>query len=132
MKLAILLFLFTCSAFAASQDVRVIDGDTVNVPMSLVAGMPNRVSVRLLGVNTPEMHGKCAAEKQKAQVAKAFVQGKFDKAQSVKIEYVHWDKYARVDGKVTLDGNDLAADLIKAGLGVAYSGGKRDPLMWCK
>lgn len=130
----ILLFLVLIVLPASAADIgaRVIDGDTIKVPMASVVGIPSIVSVRFIGVNAPEIHGKCDKEKALAQAAKAYVEQRLKAAKSVTITFVQWDKYARVDAKLTLDGVDLATDLVKNGYAVAYSGGARDPLFWCK
>lgn len=119
-------------SMAADIGARVIDGDTIKVPTGAVTGLPSIISVRFYGVNAPEIHGKCDKEKALAQAAKTYVTNRLKAAKTITITYVRQDKYARVDGKVTLDGQDLAADLIKNGYAVAYSGGARDPMFWCK
>ncbi len=130
--LFLVLIVLPVSAYPADIGARVIDGDTIKVPMTAVVGIPPIVSVRFLGVNAPEIHGKCDKEKQLAQAAKAYVTQRLKAAKSVTITFVQWDKYARVDAKVSLDGVDLATDLVKNGYAVAYSGGARDPMFWCK
>lgn len=126
--------LFLAFPASAAYDVRVIDGDTVNVPVGVVVGMPGRVSVRLIGVNAPETRqAKCAKERQLGEAAKIYLRDRFANATRVKIEYVRWDKYGgRVDGRINLDGADLSDDLVKAGFAVPYGGGRRDLTYWCR
>lgn len=127
----LLLCLLPLAAFGA-YDVRVIDGDTVNVPMGTVVNMPSRVSVRLIGVNAPETRqAACDRERAAGEAAKVYVRDRFATATRVKIEFVRWDKYGgRVDGRITLDGKDLATDLVAAGFAAPYSGGVRVNV-WC-
>lgn len=130
MKYALLFLL--CFPAHGAFDFRVIDGDTVNVPMSVVVGMPTRISVRLMGINAPESTGyKCANEKAVADAATLWVRDRLAKATTATVQYVRWDKYGgRIDGRITVDGLDLAQELIKAGFAVPYSGGVRVNV-WC-
>lgn len=129
--LCVLALVFSAPA-AAAYDVRVIDGDTVNVPAGAVRGLPKRFSVRLIGVNAPESKGKCEKERQLAEAAKLYVRDRLANGKRIKYQFVRWDKYGgRVDGRITIDGKDLAADLVSGGFAVPYSGGKRDPAQWC-
>ena len=54
--------------------VEVIDGDTFRARVKIWLGQTVTVKVRLKGIDTPEMRGKCAAEKKLAQQAKAFAE----------------------------------------------------------
>ena len=55
--------------------VRVIDGDTLDLDVSLGFYVTQKVRVRLAGVNTPEMHDTDATKRAAAQAAKSFVEG---------------------------------------------------------
>jgi len=52
---------------------RVIDGDTLVMQIDLGFHMTAKVSVRLLGVDTPELRGGTEESKQRARDAKSFV-----------------------------------------------------------
>ena len=54
--------------------VEVIDGDTFRARVDIWLGQSVTVKVRLKGVDTPEMNGKCAAEKKLARQAKDFAE----------------------------------------------------------
>ena len=71
--------------------VEVIDGDTFRARVDIWLGQSVTVRVRLKGVDTPEMEGKCAAEKKLARQAKAFAENWFKKnqAQLVNVHYAH-------------------------------------------
>lgn len=132
MKLLVLLFLLPALALAHYPGIRVIDGDTVYVPTHMVSGFPVGISVRVLGVDTPETRGaKCDNERQMGEAAKIFVRDVLAKAESVSITYRKWDKYGgRINGTIVVDGKDLGTMLIAAGLAVPYSGGARANV-WC-
>ena len=114
----------------------VVDGDTLKVT---IPGLPvelNPIGVRLLGVNTPETGGKaqCQSERELGQKAKALAQRLVTAAQKagrpIEFRGIKWDKYGgRIDARVLVAGQDLAAVLIANGLGRPYDGGKRGS--WC-
>jgi endonuclease YncB( thermonuclease family) len=104
-------------------DLRAIDGDTL-----VVRSTGERV--RLLGVDTPELHPcRCAAECRAGVVAKSYLQGKLDSGQ-VGLERRGTDRYGRTLATVRIDGRDVAPELISAGLGRVYHGERRQP--WCE
>ena len=106
------------------------DGDTLRTTMP---GLPPELSemlVRVAGVDTPEIKGKCDAEKTRAIQARDFVTRSLAEARSVKFCNPKWGKYGkRVIAEVVLDGKSLAAILIENGLGRPYGGGQRGE--WC-
>ncbi len=110
--------------------VDVIDGDTVLVRARIWLGQEVETRVRLDGVDTPELRGKCQAARRLAREARAFVQAKVD-GRRVLLRDIQYGKYAgRVVARIqTPDGEALTAALIEAGLGHAYDGAKRAP--WC-
>lgn len=109
--------------------VSVHDGDTIKVDVQVWPGQTNRVSVRLDGVDTPELRGKCPQERVQAIKARDYVIA-MTKDKSLAIQAVTLGKYAgRVVARVLVDGQDLTDMLIAAGLGRPYDGGKRQG--WC-
>lgn len=91
-----------------------------------------RVGVRLAGVDTPEIKGKTVCEKELAREAKKYTQGAINGATIVELKNAKMGKYFRVVGDVVYDGRSLSEGLIKNGLGVAYDGGKKGNVDWCK
>ncbi|MBT4718911.1 MAG: thermonuclease family protein, partial [Rhodospirillaceae bacterium] len=53
--------------------LRVIDGDTIAVSARIWLGQAVETLVRVDGVDTPELKGKCAAERKLARRARGFV-----------------------------------------------------------
>ena len=107
------------------------DGDTIRITMP---GLPPELSemlVRVAGVDTPEIRGKCWPEKAAAIRARDFVILSLTDARSVSFCNPKWGKYAgRVLADVMVDGKSLAATLIERGLGRPYGGGRRKG--WCQ
>ena len=110
--------------------LRVIDGDTIAVRARIWIGQSVETRVRIVGVDTPELRGKCALEIELAAAAREFVVEALGD-QPVTLHDVRYDKFggrvlARVESST---GKDIARLLIAAGLGRPYDGGKRAP--WC-
>ena len=114
-----------------SEVTSVYDGDTFRAN---IVGFPvivgERMPVRVSGVDTPEIRGKCQVEKDLARKAKQFTVGKLRNAKSIELRNIARGKYFRLVADVILDGKNLALLLIEANLGVPY-GGKTKP-DWCK
>ena len=109
--------------------ISVYDGDTFTVRVFAWPDLTIRVSVRVAGIDTPEIRGKCHEEKVKALAAKAYTMGAV--GQYVSLYDIRKGKYAgRVIARVeTQDGHDLGALLIVEGLARFYKGGTRKG--WC-
>ena len=92
----------------------VYDGDTVKVEADIWPGLTWKGSVRVDGVDTPELRGKCDGEKRKAVAAREFVRERVGKR--VTLVNVRKGKYAgRVVARIRLpDGTDLTEILIQA------------------
>lgn len=110
--------------------VSVYDGDTFKVN---VDGWPDvvgrNISVRVAGIDTPEMRGKCEYEKQLAREAKQFAADRLMGAEMVRLVNIKRGKYFRLVAVVYVDGVSLGEALIKQGLAVRYDGGTR--VGWC-
>ncbi len=109
--------------------VRVHDGDSITVSVPDWPGIVgNKIPVRVYGVDTPELLGKCANEKAKALLAKTFT-ANFVNAKPVTLKTIKRDKYFRILANVYVGDNSLADELIKANLGKSYFGGTKSD--WC-
>lgn len=107
------------------------DGDTVTV-MVEVFPVPKtfmKVSVRLFGIDTPEIRGKCDEEKAMAVKARKFVQDALDGAKSITMKVIGKGKYGRVIALLYYDEQDLSSALIDEGYARIYKNDKRKP--WC-
>jgi endonuclease YncB( thermonuclease family) len=97
-----------------------IDGDTITTP----AGE----RIRVMGVDTPELHARCPAEYDAARAAQDFTQAALDRG-PITMQPTRRDRYGRLLARVYVDGADLAGLLIRAGHGREYHGERRQP--WC-
>lgn len=111
--------------------VSVHDGDTftVDLPCELPT-LCDRVPVRVAGIDTPELRGRCTQERVAAQRARALAKAKLDKASSIVLLRPERDKYFRVLSPVLVDGEDLGDALVRAGLARPYDGGTKAG--WCE
>ena len=134
-----LAFLFVPSLAAAdcySWPLRTVDGrqnydaDTLYIAMPGLPPALADMSVRALGVDAPEIRGKCESERAKAAEAREFVTAKLAGAASVTFCNIKWDKYGgRILADVRIDGENLADILIQRRLARSYDGKKRGG--WC-
>ena len=111
-----------------AQLQRVVDGDTVRVIAEIWLDQTIEVSVRIPGIDAPELYRpKCLAEKSKARAAKKFVQGFLGEGR-VWLHDIERGKYAgRVVAHITNEaGQNLAEALVNAEHAI---NGKRGA--WC-
>ncbi|MBI2891347.1 MAG: thermonuclease family protein [Nitrospirae bacterium] len=109
----------------------VVDGDTLKVKVQ-----GEKVSIRLIGIDTPESKANARSRKQaeefgKSQeevvrmgrVARAFVEAELRHVKEVRIR-THkkaYDRYDRVLAAVYLpDGDDLSEKILRSGFGLPY------------
>lgn len=104
----------------------VYDGDTFKINLNCSLSVYcEKVPVRVLGVDTPEIKGKTEREKQLAQQAKEFTKHFLDQG-PISLSRCGRDKYFRLLCDVTNgEGKNLAQELIKNKLGYAYDGGTK-------
>ena len=109
------------------------DGDTITVQIPGVHPLlGDKISVRVLGIDTPEKNGKKACEKQKARVAQKLVENQLKQAKHIELRNVNRDKYFRILAEVWVDGRSLASLLIKNKLAYPYDGGRKpSSYNWC-
>lgn len=135
LRVAAALVVLAAPALAEQYKInRVIDGDTVEIAVDFLPDpLPPKLSIRVLGIDTPEKapRAQCEAEAKKAAEASAFTKRAVAMAQSVEIQIKSWDKYGgRVLGHVLLDGHSLSEMLIGAGLARPYKGEAKTS--WCE
>ena len=113
-----------------SEVTSIYDADTFRVN---IKDWPDiigeRMSIRVLGVDAPEIRGKCKSEKQAARRAKQFSVAKLRSAKKIELRDIQRGKYFRILANVYLDGQSLAEALIQAEHARAYNGGTRAG--WC-
>ena len=136
--LLLTLFLGVFSAQAApeygtvivSRVISVYDGDTFRVDIdSLPPIVGKNIPIRLNGVDTPEIRGKCEYEKDLAIKARDFVRNKLANAKEIKLNNLQRGKYFRVVANVMVDGVSLEQELLDKEFAYKYTGGKKSS--WC-
>jgi len=127
------IMLLPVAAFATPATVDYIfDGDTFAAYVNLEDDIQISVRVRLMNVDTPEIHGECEYEIERAMRAKERLAQLIPVGSVVELTHIKDDKYlGRIDAYVqTADGRDVGQVLISEKLGRPYSGGRRAG--WCK
>lgn len=111
--------------------VKVYDGDTITIAAKLPypESPIYRFSVRLRGIDTAEMKGGNAKEKEMAQESKQIlsdiIMGKI-----VRLVDVDTEKYGRLLAYVFLDDICLNTYMLLHGNAVEYNGGKKNTGEW--
>ena len=141
-----LLFPIMAYGYMLLPIVEIIDGDTIKTDMSKRIPDPlGDVSIRIAGIDTPEMpaksyhetgklgRAKCVKEAELALKAKEFVEMMALGFPKMKVEDFDWGTWGgRIVGDVKIGGVDVAQALINEGLAVPYDGKSKSEHDWCK
>lgn len=122
-----------CRTYAMPATVDyVYDGDTFSAIAHIDKNTDANVRVRLINVDTPEIHGACEYETRRANAARERLMKLIPRGTVVELKNIKDDKYVgRIDANVILsDGRDVGNILIREKFGRAYNGGKRAG--WCE
>ena len=107
----------------------VIDGDTVNVMVDfLPRELGNIISIRILGIDTPEMRGKCINEIEKAKEAKSYLK-ELIKTDQYSIVIKGRDKYFRILGDIKIKDKYVSQLMLEKGYARRYNG--KEKQSWC-
>jgi micrococcal nuclease len=111
--------------------LNVHDGDSFTVLAHMWPEQYIKTHVRVAGVDTPEINGRCERERELARQAKGVTVKFLENGAPIAIRNIKLDKYAgRVDADVVnARGDTLAAALFKAKLAHPYNGGTKRG--WC-
>lgn len=118
-----------------ARALRVIDGDSLSIELDLGFNMRYVGSIRLDGIDTPELRGRAPEEIARGQDAKRYVvtwlidaARDASEAWPLEIETNRVDKYGRWLAYVwrKSDGRCLNTDLIESGRAREYHGGSRN------
>jgi endonuclease YncB( thermonuclease family) len=110
--------------------LRTVDGDTFDARVALWPGRELNTRVRLRGIDAPERHASCEAERVKAEAAARALRAMLGEGE-VAIFNIGPDKYG---GRVVADAStrrtpSVSQALIAAGHVRVYLGGRRQS--WC-
>jgi len=106
------------------------DGDTCYITIKGLPEKLEKMSIRILGIDTPEIRGKCVEEKELALKARVFANKAFRSANKIEFKNLQWGKYGgRLLSNVYLDDKLYSKMIIDEGLARPYDGKtKKD---WC-
>jgi micrococcal nuclease len=112
--------------------VRNYNGHTItfNLP-GLHPIIGEKISIRINGIDTPEIKGKCEKEKYDAKQAQQMVADILTDTEQIVLKNMVRGKYFRIAADVIVDGEDIADLLIYAGMAVRYDGEKKTK-NWCR
>jgi len=120
----------TYSSVVVDEVTSIYDADTFRVNIKTWPDIIGQgISIRVQGIDAPEIRGKCKVEKQAALRAKQFTVSVLHNARRIELRNIQRGKYFRILADVWVDGKRLSQALIKAGHAQVYKGGKR--LGWC-
>lgn len=115
------------TTYHGARLVRVIDGDTFDMTLTLYPSITMQQRVRLLGADTPELRGKCERERVLARKARAEAARWFaEHANHADVTVTGVDSFGRALGVIEQDGERLADVLWAAGLASKLNEGE-----WC-
>lgn len=133
--LSLLVLLLVCVPALAGEKtygdltgiiVSVHDGDTMTVS---IPGVPpllgDVISIRVRGIDTPEMHDRRPDIQALAVQARDLVRGWCSIGSSVALHNVGRGKYFRIVATPICGDVDVAAELLKVGLAHPYDGGTK-------
>ncbi|MBV5347173.1 thermonuclease family protein [bacterium] len=117
---------FTSIAFVDNYD-----GDTITVNINGIPALFGKnISVRVYGIDTPEMDGECEKEVELAHDAKKYVHELLLNSY-VDLLNVRRDKYFRILADVQTSEGSLAKLLLDNGYAIKYDGGTKTK-NWCE
>ena len=112
--------------------IKVYDGDTITIAAKLpnTDGPIYRFSVRLDGIDTPEIKGKSVAERELARNARDAIQ-ELIYGKVVELRNVTNEKYGRILADVYIGEVHVNQWLVSENLALLYDGGKKQrPASW--
>jgi len=108
----------------------VIDGDTikVNIPRwPEVVGVD--IPIRIRGIDTPEIHGKCDRERQLSIIARKLVFNVVTQVRYIELRNIERGSFFRLIADVYVDDVNIAGLLLTRGLAHKYDG--KNKRGWC-
>jgi len=111
--------------------IRNYDGNTItfNLP-GLHPIISEKISIRVNGIDTPEIKGKCEKEKYDAKQAQQMVADILKDADQIVLRNMERGKYFRIAADVIVDGENLGDILVETGVAIRYDGGRKVK-GWC-
>ncbi len=120
------------NSFSCVKYVKNYDADTITVDIPGVHPIiGDNISVRVSGIDAPEIKGHGPCEKEASRNAKKLVENLLKNAKRIDLVNVDKDKYFRLLADVKIDGVDLKSLLLKNNLAYQYAGGTKEKRNWC-
>lgn len=111
-----------------SKYVRNYDADTITVTIPHWPSIIGKnISIRVNGIDAPEIRGGTTYSKRLAKQAKAFVRSMLMHTKKIILKNPKRGKYFRIVADVELDGCDLGKLLVKLGYAKVYDGKTKRP-----
>lgn len=109
--------------------VKIYDGDTFTIASRLMVDEVQseqvyRFSVRIKGIDTPEIKTKNANEKSLAIIARDALRSKIE-GRIVELKNVELEKYGRILADIYIDGLDVGKWMLDSKYAVSYNGGTK-------
>jgi len=116
-----IVVLFLAAAVPASggdtitaRYIRTIDGDTFVADIIYPGGVALAdVSIRIAGIDTPELRDKKPEMRERAKQARDFARTMLESAKCIELREVERGKYFRIVARVLADGQEVAQGLVK-------------------
>ena len=119
--------------FRCVKYIKNYDADTITVHIPRVHPLIGKnMSIRVLGVDTPEIRTKDKCEKELALRAKNKVAEFLKQSNRIDLINIQRGKYFRIVADLLVDGESLSKFLLKQGLAYPYKGGRKPKMNWCK
>jgi endonuclease YncB( thermonuclease family) len=113
--------------------VKAHDGDTITIEIPNVPPIiGHNISVRIKGIDAPEISGHGACERQQARIAQELVEKVLSNAKRIDLINIERDKYFRLLADVIADGKSLSQIIMNAHLAYSYNGGTKQKINWCE
>ena len=116
--------------YPVRQVLRNYDGDSITCLLDMGFKVCLEKTVRINGVDTPELRGgtpllRAAARYAQGKVAEFLDSGPLGEVLFISYKWSDTDQYGRPIGDIEVDGKSLAYYILNTGLGVPYDGGSR-------
>lgn len=111
--------------YKVEQVVKVVDGDTVDIIIDLGFSIFSKQRIRVQGIDTAETRTRDLEEKGLGLKAKEFAKEWFSRPGELVVQTFKDEKYGRMLGKFSRNGEDFSETMIKEKLAVEYFGGKK-------
>ena len=132
-KIILIIFLISFNASASniliksSNVISVYDGDTF---FANIEGWPDivgkNIGIRINGIDTPEIRGKCIEEISKAKEARAALVSLIYSSSNIELRNIKRGKYFRLVADVFANDKNVADYLINKKLAIPYDGGTKE------